>query len=93
MPQPVEFSSPTPLETNYLPKTTVEYRPAHHMLSNERLGRLLFSDSKPNFLTDSGTKDIIALVLRSLNSDLASRDPFHAALGLVLLSKLGFHWD
>jgi hypothetical protein len=94
-PQPFGFSSPAP-EIDGFPKTTgyaAEYMPVRHMLPNERLGRHLFSDQNPDFPADSGTHDIIALVLRSLNSDLASRDPFHAALGLVLLSRLGFHWD
>ena len=42
---------------------------------------------------DSGNSNIFDLVLRSLDTNLAAQDPFHAALGLVLLSKLGFRWD
>jgi hypothetical protein len=33
------------------------------------------------------------IVLRSLDAGLVERDPFQAAMGLVVLSRLGLQWD
>jgi hypothetical protein len=38
-------------------------------------------------------KSLINCYLRSLTPDLADKDPFQAAMGLVFLSKLGLEWD
>jgi len=35
----------------------------------------------------------LELIIDSLDPNLAPHDPFQAAIGLVLLSRLGFRWD
>ena len=46
-----------------------------------------------NKTDEAGTPSLIDLYLRSLTPDLADKDPFQAAMGLVYLSKLGLEWD
>ena len=38
-------------------------------------------------------RSLIDRYLRSLTPNLADKDPFQAAMGLVYLSKLGLEWD
>ena len=46
-----------------------------------------------NDTDEAGSPSLIDLYLRSITPDLADKDPFQAAMGLVYLSKLGLEWD